>query len=125
MRPHPHDYSPGAPDLFWLISESPRGEEILGAWHGHATALELARVLWGIDPKTVVDAGASSMAGMTPVAWLTEVLDFETAPCSAGGSGRIRKEGNDYIVDTSGRECRDQHLLVDGRPYRLPKWNEA
>lgn len=120
----PLNYSLNAKDLFWLISESPRGEFILDEWHGHATARELAAVLWDVDPDTKIDAHGFGMHGLAPTTWVAEVLDYEATSCPRGGSGRIERRGDDYVVPVSTRDgwSASELEIGGGRPYRLPTW---
>lgn len=125
-RSTPDTYCPGALELFWLISESPRGEFIFDDWHGRATAEDLARVLWPIDPHVVVNYPQLthfSMNGLTPAQWVAEVLDYEARPC-----GRIKKDGDDYVVSVfQARAMLGRSLTVsagNGRPYNLPMWQK-
>jgi len=131
-RRTPDTYCPGALELFWLISESPRGHFVFDDWHGRATAEELAMVLWPIDPHIPVNypqLANFSMNGLTPAQWVTEILNHEAKPCFAGGLGRIRKDGADYIVPVSTAHtflpAKSTTIMAgNGRPYRLPMWQK-
>jgi hypothetical protein len=129
-RRNPDTYLPGALELFWLISESPRGELLFDDWHGRATAEEVARTLWPVDTHVPVSyLNGHSMNGLTPTQWVTAILDHEAKPCVAGGMGRITKDGDDYIVSVASARLmlRPESPTMqagNGRPYNLPKWRK-
>lgn len=111
----PNNFLLNPKDLLLLVGESPRFNLVLDEMReGRATAQELCHLLWPeIDPLVPLDG--PGIRGMTPLAWMTAVMNHEAMPCQLGGSGMCRKEGEDYIYfagDTSSRP----------RPTHLPHW---
>ena len=87
----------------------------------------MAAVLWPLDPNVPVnypDLPGFSMNGLSPAQWVAFVLDHEAKPCQFGGSGRITKEGDDYIVPSTFKDHFNKTSLElgGGRPYNLPAW---
>ena len=110
----PNTYLPGQRELLILVGESPRCEMVLDEFRkGHATAEELCRLLWPeVDPR--IGVPGPGIHGMTPLKWVTEVMDLAATPCRAGGDGLCEKQGKDYV-----------YLACDtekNRPANLPRW---
>ncbi len=109
----PGSYCPTPKDLRILIGEAPRFTLLFGTIReGRATALEVARLVW---PEIDLNEPNSWLGGLSPLAWVTDVLDHEAKSCQLGGAGLLRKEGDDYI-----RPGNDNTSCA--RPYHLPQW---
>jgi hypothetical protein len=110
-RREPGNYKPGPKELRWLVSEAPRHTLIFGEIReGRATAAEIANMLW---PEVNPYLPDPWLENLSPIAWLTEVLNHEATPCAFGGAGLLGKEGDDYIKAA---------ITHEPRPHNLPRW---
>jgi hypothetical protein len=102
----PDNFTINPKEMAILISESPNRKVLFDEpMLGQATALELCQLLWpSVKPNEVYPR-----LGMSPVAWITGVLDYEASPCVS----RIKKEGRYYVA------LQDAETK---RPYYLPVW---
>jgi len=108
----PYTFCPSAWALRFLVSEAPRFDLLFDEFRwGRATARELCAVLWpGVDPDA-----RDGWLKCSPVRYITEILMLEATPCSLGGSGTIRRDGEDFIADEPS----------GGRPAYLPRWPKS